>query len=592
MTMTAAESTGHGERSPSDLDWPFAILGSIALHSLFVAVFTFGALKIPPSEVLVVDLVFEEPEAKPEPETDRGSQEPKAIPEKSQARQQLESAKETPSAPGDPVAKKLEEIKERPKSQAERSPDTPDPVAAKSRAKPQPKTESQELAVSKKPLAKKLEPAKERPKPSADSRPDKPDPIAAKSQTRPRPKTETPKLAASKKPVAKTLDEPAAKSKTPAAAAPAAATNAGKRLKPTTAPRSARTSKGTASSPNDAKRSVHELVPYLDRPVRPSFAAAIRAVRDLESRITGEDVGPTVKRDERYRRAAERAVKRYQKAADQGFVMAQYNLARALAEGRGAARDIEKAAENFRNAALQGNVPAMLRLAEMHLAGFGVPESRIEAQALYYVASSIGSKGAMQAKVLLAAHLDNAQLVEARKRAQILRGKMPNQDLAQQRGRERQLLAFAAEGDLDGILEALEDGVDANAINDKGRTAAIVAAWRGHRQVLRSLIDAGVEVDAADNQGHTALSWAAINGYPAIAKMLLQEEALVDVRDSTGLTPLIRASWNGHEEVVRALIENRADIGAVDDQGFSALRRAEAQNEEQIATWLRAAGAR
>jgi len=74
--------------------------------------------------------------------------------------------------------------------------------------------------------------------------------------------------------------------------------------------------------------------------------------------------------------------------------------------------------------------------------------------------------------------------------------------------------------------------------------------------------------------------------------MLLQEEALVDVRDSTGLTPLIRASWNGHEEVVRALIENRADIGAVDDQGFSALRRAEAQNEEQIATWLRAAGAR
>ncbi len=414
----------------------------------------------------------------------------------------------------------------------------------------------------------------------------------ARDQLKLQSRTERQELASAGIPASQKPEQPALKTENPAATERPGIIGAETNLKTAATPPSGRSGKGAASSKKDVKKSIRELVPYLDRPVRPSFAAAIRAVRDHESRISAEDEGPEVKRDERYEQAVKRAVERYQKAADQGFVMAQYNLARALAEGRGTTRDVEKAAETFREAAFQGNVPAMLRLAEMHLAGLGVPESRVEAQALYYVAANIGSKGAMRAKVLLAAHLDNAQLEKARKRARELRGKMPNLDLRQQRRRERELLAFAAEGDLDGILEALEDGVDANAVNDKGRTAAIVAAWRGHRRILQSLIDAGVDMDAADKLGRTALSWAAINGYPAIADMLLQEEAMVDVRDTTGLTPLIRAAWNGHKKVVGALIDSRAEIDAVDDFGFSALRRAEAQKEEHIAARLRAAGAR
>ena len=72
--------------------------------------------------------------------------------------------------------------------------------------------------------------------------------------------------------------------------------------------------------------------------------------------------------------------------------MATYNLGRALAEGRGVGRDNKKAVEFFRNAAQQGNVPAILPLAEMHLAGLGTLEDRVEAQALYSVAASLGTK--------------------------------------------------------------------------------------------------------------------------------------------------------------------------------------------------------
>lgn len=162
--------------------------------------------------------------------------------------------------------------------------------------------------------------------------------------------------------------------------------------------------------PEVDRRAVHRRAPYIDRPVKPAAAAAIRAIRAHEPRLVREDKGQKVARDERYRQAAALAVARYERAADQGYVMAQYNLGRALAEGRGVPRDYKKAVEFFRNAAQQGNVPAMPRLAEMHLAGLGTPENRVEAHALYNVAASIGNKGALLAKIILAAHLDNNQL--------------------------------------------------------------------------------------------------------------------------------------------------------------------------------------
>lgn len=339
-------------------------------------------------------------------------------------------------------------------------------------------------------------------------------------------------------------------------------------------------------------QAVHRSVPYLERPVSPAAAAAIRAVRQFEPRLVREDLGQVVARDNRYARAAARAVARYERAADQGYVMAHYNLARTLAEGRGVGRDYKRAFDSFRIAARLGNVPAILRLAEFHLAGLGGPVDRVEAQANYYVAAGIESQGAARAKALLSTHLDHAQLGQARRRAKALRAEMPALDLILQRSKEQKLLAAAAQGDLVLVTSLIKGGVDANAINALGRTSIIAAAWRGHHRIVRLLLDAGVEIDAADNQGRTALSWAAINGYPEIIGILLAEEALVDVRDDEGLTPLIRAAWNGHEKIVGALIDAAADVNAADDRGITALQRAEGQNERGIIARLRTAGAR
>nr|MBC8242055.1 sel1 repeat family protein [Alphaproteobacteria bacterium] len=209
--------------------------------------------------------------------------------------------------------------------------------------------------------------------------------------------------------------------------------------------------------PITQRQPIFRSVPYLQRAVSPAVAAAMRAVRQYEPRLGRGDLGQDVARDHRYVRAAVRAVARYQRAADQGYVMAHYNLARVLAEGRGVERDYTKAIESFRVAALMGNVPALLRLAEFYLAGLGVPEDRVEAQAIYYIAAGIESKGAARAKALLSLHLDNIQLQQARKRAHILRAKMPSLDLILQRGKEQNLLAAAAQGDLTKVGDLLTD---------------------------------------------------------------------------------------------------------------------------------------
>jgi len=251
------------------------------------------------------------------------------------------------------------------------------------------------------------------------------------------------------------------------------------------------------------RRAVHLSVPYLDQAVSPA-AAVIRAVRKYEPRMVREDFGQAVAHDNYYARAAVMAVARYQRAADQGFIMAHYNLARAYADGRGVDRDFSRTLISFRVAAHLGNVPAIFRLAEFYLAGLGMPKNRVEAQAYYYVAASLQNEAAVRAQGLLAPHLNNDQMQQVQIRAREIRKNNPRIDLILQRGQERELLTAAARNLLR-VEALLKGGVDANAINAQGRTSIITAAWRGHIRVVRTLVNAGVEIDATDNEGQTAL---------------------------------------------------------------------------------------
>ena len=103
-------------------------------------------------------------------------------------------------------------------------------------------------------------------------------------------------------------------------------------------------------------------------------------------------------------------------AAAQGNAAAQFELGSYYTlEPR---RDFARAADLLRRAALQGFAPAQSSLAVLYLAGAGVPEDRIEAYAWLGLAAEQGERDALELQPGLQAELSDAELQQARQRAQ------------------------------------------------------------------------------------------------------------------------------------------------------------------------------
>ena len=65
------------------------------------------------------------------------------------------------------------------------------------------------------------------------------------------------------------------------------------------------------------------------------------------------------------------------------------------------------------------------------------------------------------------------------------------------------LMYLANEGDLDGIRELLDSGIDVNFRDNDDRTALHVAACQGLSDVVQLLLDRGAELDTKDRWGST-----------------------------------------------------------------------------------------
>lgn len=92
--------------------------------------------------------------------------------------------------------------------------------------------------------------------------------------------------------------------------------------------------------------------------------------------------------------------------------------------------------------------------------------------------------------------------------------------------------AAVREGDAAAIRRHLAAGADANARDRYGQTGLMVAAHKGHRDVVDALISVGADLNVTAKYTLTALMLAVVAGHEEIARLLAKAGADLLVRGS------------------------------------------------------------
>lgn len=142
------------------------------------------------------------------------------------------------------------------------------------------------------------------------------------------------------------------------------------------------------------------------------------------------------------------------------------------------------------------------------------------------------------------------------------------------------------------VRKLLAQGVDPNAVDDRGRPALVKAMQHESVRVAQELLKApGIRINAASPQGETALMLACIQGRLDLVKQLLAMDARVN---QPGWTPLHYAVSTNREhslEIVRLLLERHAYVDAESPNKSTPLMLAAQYGSQDMVITLLNAGA-
>ncbi|KAM1046388.1 hypothetical protein ACFX13_026473 [Malus domestica] len=98
------------------------------------------------------------------------------------------------------------------------------------------------------------------------------------------------------------------------------------------------------------------------------------------------------------------------------------------------------------------------------------------------------------------------------------------------------LLFLACRGDVHGVEDVLNQGIDVNSIDLDGRTALHISACEGHVEVVRLLLSRKANIDARDRWGSTAAADAKYYGNTEVYNILKARGAKVPKTRKTPMT--------------------------------------------------------
>ncbi len=125
--------------------------------------------------------------------------------------------------------------------------------------------------------------------------------------------------------------------------------------------------------------------------------------------------------------------------------------------------------------------------------------------------------------------------------------------------------------------------INVNAFNAVGESPLMLAALKGHLEVVDKLVKKGADVN---KPGWTPLHYAASNGHVEVLKLLLESHAYIDAESPNGSTPLMMASQYGNPQSVKLLLDEGADPLLRNQLGLTALQFAQRANRPDSAELL------
>lgn len=139
-----------------------------------------------------------------------------------------------------------------------------------------------------------------------------------------------------------------------------------------------------------------------------------------------------------------------------------------------------------------------------------------------------------------------------------------------------------------GCLRALQALLGArtlnvNARNAQGETALMLAAIKGHLDIVKALLARDADVNQT---GWTPLHYAASGTLPQqtdVVALLLEQHAYIDAGSPNGTTPLMMAAQYGTDASVQLLLSEGADPALKNQQGLTAVDFALRAEREELA---------
>ncbi|XP_067661991.1 ankyrin-3-like [Haliotis asinina] len=106
-----------------------------------------------------------------------------------------------------------------------------------------------------------------------------------------------------------------------------------------------------------------------------------------------------------------------------------------------------------------------------------------------------------------------------------------------------------------------QNTVDINYRGLRKKTAAMIAAESGHKEVVELLVENGADLSLAYDTGSNILHSACSRGRLEVVKYILSQNIVdINCRGWMKKTPVMTAAECGHEDVVELLVENGADL--------------------------------